>query len=604
MSTSPPLVASSDALVRQNTPTQNWASRTYLIAGEPVGNFFYSFVYFNRPFPLGATIVSAKLVLRQKGAATGGTRTVTVRRAAAAYSESKLTYSNQPGVTGATATLALGNSATDGRPWEIDVTALMQEVADGAAWYGFRVGADLTTTINFYSREASVNQPTLEIEWADSPNKPVVLAPSNGRAVSIARPTLRFDFTDVSGDTSMSGYQLQMNEDADDPSSPDYDSGTIAANIPEHLVTFDIATAENWHWRVRTKDGAGLWSDWSAWTTFTRTAKPTVTITSPAASPNDFVTEGTPPFSWTATGQVAYQLFVTDPADATEVLWASGKVSSTDNSVSLPDLSTPVLSPDGSYKLVVRVWDSVARESTPGDPVYTDASRNFTFNLDDTVDPVSSFTVTADSPRHTATLGWTRATAPDSYTILRDGVAVATNLDAADLLVSGTTYAYVDATASPRGNGHEWSVIAVVDGVSSDDNPTDTAILEPLGVWLSKVDGSDAICLWNSDLSRVDASESSAVHEPLGADNPVLITQARRGRAGQVDGVLYERADLPETMSDWLAAWEALRTPPGQTLVLVSMDSTLKVFIYNTLRVPADEFVESVPISFNFRELI
>ncbi len=601
-------LSASDALVNQENTSKNYAGLTYLALRNDSGSHFRVAMYFNRPFPIGATIISATLRLHQTAAATGGSRTLTVRRLAASYKESTVSWANIPAVTGATATSsAQGDGGAVGREWAIDVTALMQEVSDGAPWYGFRIESNNSTRMNVFSREATSFQPTLDVTFGEDPDVPTVLAPSNGRAVSIARPTLRFDFTDLAGDTSMASYQVQMNLGADDPVSPDYDSGVVAANIPEHLVTFDVDPAEVWHWRVQVEDGAGLWSGWSEWVTFTRTAKPTVTITNPAASPNDFVTESTPPFSWTATGQVAYQLFITDPDDVTEVLWTSGKVTSTDNTVTLPDLATPILSPGGEYKVVVRVWDSVARESTPGDPVYTDASRDFTFELDNTVDPVSSFTVTASDGAPVNTSGWTRATAPDSYTMLRgltldSMVAIAANLQAADLLVSGTTYEYVDLTASPR-TQYFYSVVAVVGGVSSDDNPTDTVTAEPEGVWLSTLDGEHTLCIDGTIDVRWEPSEQVAVHRPLEADNPVLITQGGNLRQGSIAGSITPRH--PDSQAAAVAEWDYLTAQEqrGETLILTLADTSIRVFIYQTLRENADEEFADVPVSFRFCEL-
>ena len=604
-------LCASDAQVRQDNPTKNYAGLTYLSTNNGTGVHRRAYLYFNRAAPLGSTIVSATLRLYEYKAATGGSRTLSARRLAAGFKESTITFNNAPGsISGDVYSAAQGNGGGLGRVWEIDVTTLMQLVSDGGDWYGFRIESDNTTDHFLCSSEHALFPPQLVIEWSDAPVQPRILAPSNGRAVSIARPTLRFDFTDVAGDTSMAAYQLQMNLGAEDAVSPDYDSGVIAANIPEHLVTFDVTAAQVWYWRVKVEDGAGLWSAWSDWVSFTRTAKTAVTITNPAVAPNDFVTEATPPFSWTATGQVAYQLFITDPADLTEVLWTSGKVTSTDNSVSLPALATPILAPGGSYTVLVRIWDSVARESTPGDPVYIDASRNFTFELDNTVDPVTSFTATAAAGRPEVTLGWQRATAPDSFTILRrltgatDWTVLAAALDAADYLVSGTTYAYLVLTVPPR-TEYEYAVIAVVNGVSSDDNPTDTATTEPLGVWLSDVDGTHSLSIANPDAVSFDASENSAVHKPLGATNPILITQSVFGREGKVSGFLTE--GVGSTLPEAVAEWETLTTPErrGETMLLTLSDTSMRVFIYNVVRGALDdEFVDKIPVRFDYCELI
>lgn len=594
-------LAASDASTIVNLPDRNYGGRNPASIGSgSTGRLYY--VYFNRSFPLGATIVSAKLRVYQRGAATGGTRTLYVRRVDSRWEESKITYADSPAITGAETQVTQGDSAVDGRVWELDVTPQMQAVADGAPWYGLRLRSSIATLLFIYARENPDLQPTLEVEWSDAPDAPSVLAPSNGRAVSIARPLLSFDYSDVSDD-AMSAYQLQMHT-SDSWTAPSYDSGTVAAAEPLHQVTFDVSAGATWWWRVRVRDTTNLWSDWSDAVSFTRAGRPTVTITNPAASPAN-VYDPRPVFSWTVTGgtQTAFQVFVTDPIDPTEVLWTSGRTTTAIGSVQLG--ADTVLSPGESYRMVLRVWDTVAREGTPADPAYTEVTRTFTFGLSGSVGAVTDLAATPGDGTPDVALEWRRTQQPDSFTIVRNGKTIASGLDPAQLLVTGTTYQWVDTTASPR-DEHTYTVLAVDGGLASAGNPTDSATTRPTGLWLSSIDGADRIRISGADPISFDASEESEVYKPLGAKNPVLITQAVFGDTGRVNGHITDGKPVP--LDDAKATWERLTNrklyPRGTTMVLTGVDKSMRVFIFNIPKPFKHDLIERLPVSFSYCELL
>ena len=598
---------SSDAYVRQDAVTANTGGLTFLtLTGAGGGEQRHGYVYFPRPFPLGVTVEPTYLDYHQRGGATGGSRTLTVQRIAApGFKESTINYSNKPTVVGATASVTQGNSATDGRLWRFDITALLQEVADGAEWYGIRISSNNTTNMGLYSSESDVFQPGVIASWSDKPQAPTVLSPSNGRAVSIARPTLRFDFTDTSGDMTMLGYRVLMNLGGPDAVTPDYDSGDVTLGIPEHLVPFDVAAAADWWWAVETIDGSGLRSDLSVWVNFTRTAKPAVAI----VNPSGFVTESTPPLIATVTGgtQSAYQWFITDPVDTNTVLWTTGKVSTADLSVTVPELDPPLLSPNGEYGLLRRTWDDVSRESTPGDPTYVDTFTTFTFDLTTDVDPVASLTVTVVDGAPTAVVNWPDASAADSYTIVLDGVAYVANLDPADAIVSAGLYSWPLGLVAPL-VGHVVSVLRNVGGETSDDNPEESFSTNPKGLWLSTLDGLHSVSLAGDPGIRWQASEISVLRKPVGAKNPVLITQAVYGREGATtDDVMltaYANTTLAEAVAEWDAITDRDVYPRGTDLALTVGDTTMRAFIWNTVRGVLDtEFQAKIPASFSVQEL-
>src|SRR5690606_10791352 len=129
--------------------------------------------------------------------------------------------------------------------------------------------------------------PELEIEWSDAPQAPTDLSPSGGRCVSIAKPTLRFDFTDNRGSTKIQACQVQIDDIDDDWSSVIFDSGTVPVEEPELDLArtdmpggvFDgLSGGQEVRWRVRVQDGSGQWSQWSEGRRFKRDVKGTLTI--------------------------------------------------------------------------------------------------------------------------------------------------------------------------------------------------------------------------------------------------------------------------------------------------------------------------------------
>lgn len=595
--------ATASVYVSSASPSKNFSSYATFRAGtSPV---ISSYIYFNRPFPIGATIVSASLELTQSQPTTDGTRAVLAKRAVASWKLSTITYNNRPGVTGTETSTSLGNGPR-GRVWSIDVAAQMQEVSNGAPWYGIRIYTDLAAAIHFFDHGFSEFGPRLVVEYTMAPQQPSDLTPSGGRSVSVARPTLVFGYSAADA-SPLTSIQVQMNEDVADFTTPDHDSGEVASTLAQYVVPFDILAAEVWFWRVRVKNASGEWSEWSAAAEFTRTVKDAVTITAPADAPANVVTDATPPFGWTFGGtQALYRAMVTDLTTGA-ILWDSKTIASTDQSVTYPD-TAPLLQPGGDYRLTVQVTDALGRVATPGDPVYAEASRDFTFELSTIAVPTTDFTMTAipGDPRPVGS--WQRTETPDAWLITRDGVAVA-RIDGPDLLVSGTTYGWTDLGVAA--GTHEWSVAAVANDETEDNAPTDTATVTVFGTWLMTLDGEHAVCMLGADGSdgrpSVAAQEISTVHLPLGATNPVLITQAVFGRRGDDGGNLVLAAHGSRTLADELAAWDAIVDrdlyPRGTPMMLTWSDTPMRVFIFNPVRDAETEFVESIPVGFEFCEL-
>lgn len=570
-----------DANVLQTAPSANYGlTKVLALTAAGGGQERLSYIYFGRPFPLGVTILSA--TLRVYNTATwAGSVTLTAQRVAAAWSATKITYNNKPGVTGATAVVAKTGAAPN-TEWAFDVTALMQTISDGAAWYGFRISTNNTSAKYLYSAQFGGSVvPTLEIVWSTAPQAPDTLAPSNNRAVSIDKPVLRFDFTDHSGSTQMQACQVQINA-TDVWTAPTFDSGTVATTIPQLDLTTTayagLAADTSTFWRVRVQDASGLWSAWSAGAQFQRKIKGTLTLNNPAVSPNNFVYDSTPPIDWTLTArtQKNYQVIISLASNTAKWLWDSGKVTAGTTMVTLP---TGVLKQDDAiYNVRIRIWDTIDRETTPGDPAYIEISRDFLFNDDATVVPVTGLTGTPNSSYPWMQLDWSRATQPDKWEIVRDTKPIL-NDTAANYFVSGTSYRFTDKLADPRQN-HTWTVYAVTNGKRSASPMSIVGQVKTVSTFICETDGTDGVLLLNPNNSP-ELREISAVHEVIGDAPPVLITQAIRGYEGNVSGIIADNTLPGRTARQQRDSIKKWRDQQGIPLVLYMIDEAFEVCAFN-----------------------
>lgn len=601
----PVLKNASDSYVSEKYPSKNYSSvsKLYLADGSS-SDTRYGYIYFGVPSGMfGAQIQSAKVRI-YSGSGFSGSVTMSLQRVAAKYTNSQINYTNKPGVTGSAVSVTK-SSAASGTMWEFDVTAVMQAVANGSPFYGFRLSATNSTAKWVYSANADDKyRPVLVIQWTDAPHAPSTLIPDNGEAISVAKPTLQWDFTDPNGDTSMQAFNLRLfsslaNAQANSSAIGDY---TIASDNPQ--VDLDdtayaglAADATLW-WRVRVQDGAGLWSNWSDYAYFVRTSKGTLTITNPSSG-TPIVYDSTPPLSWTFTGrtQRAYEVLISTPEEPATYLWRSGRVTSTDTAVTPPK---GVISELGkTYRLEIRIFDTVLRRYTPDDPNYQVATRDFTYQQSGTVASVTSYSGSVDAFRPRWVQQWQRATAPDYFVIYRDGKVIDT-VEPSEVFVSGITYRYTDKDASAR-KDHTWSVAAKVNGVTSSGNPTSTGQVKLVTTVLSDLDGTDELFLFNPDVQAAKA-ESSEVHYLLGNAPPVLITQNLRGYEGTITGVLADSLVSGLTIAAQLASLEKFRQNPGRVLRLQWVEKNLRVVIYGLTEttIPYPDGTLDHLVSFNF----
>lgn len=573
-----------DTMAIQVRPSTNYAGATtmHVQSGLRLG-----YIHFARAAPLGAVITSAKLRLYY-GSTWTGTATIRLQRIAQAWAVSRLNWNNGPALTGA----AVDVSAPAGPPGtllEFDVTAHMQAVSDGGAYHGFRISSLSATNRAIVSAQGtSAYRPTLEVEWTEAPGAPTTLAPSGNRAVSTNKPTLRFDYSDRLGDTSLAAVQVQISATADWATA--WDSGEVAASTPELDLTTTtypgLADLASTYWRVRVKDGAGLWSEWSDDEQFRRDDLGTVAITNPPAA---VVSEPTPPFIWTFTGGVqrAWEVLVLDAADPSRVVADSGERTGTEVAWTPP---ANKLTGTGPYRLVVHVWDTVDRETTPGAPTYAEATRDFTITPDATVTGVTGLAVTQpanDRPR--MVLSWTRATAPDRYVVRRDGVVVAEVLPE-DALVSGTSYEYSDDLAQPW-HEHTWQVQAIVNNAASPSSVV-TGTPRQRGIWLLDEGRGLEVWLAGQEGGSWAIGEEASVFAPVGGRNVVRRVQARRGYEGTLAGPLVDAQG--RTAAQHETDLMAMRAEPDRPVTVALGDLSILAILGDVTTYPLPQHVPPV----------
>lgn len=584
-----------DTYVAQSTPSRNYSGSTQLVCKAGAAQF-HSFIYFVRPFPLGATILNATLKLYQISAETA-THTVTAKVLTAPWNLSQTNWNNKPPSTTTGQVAVTKAFATPiGTEWAFNVTAVMQSVSDGLIWRGWTIINNLDDFLYLGSTQHPTYKPVLEVTWSDAPDAPTTLSPSGNRAVAVAKPVLRFDYTDVSGSTQLANVQVQINA-TNVWTSPTFDSGTVAATTPQldlnTTAYAGLSVAASAWWRVRVQDAAGLWSDWSAGAQFQRQNKGTLTITNPPVS--GLITEPTPPITWTFTGttQAAWQVFVTSATDTSQVLHNTGKVAGTALAYTLP---AGVLKDDTSYALFVRVWDTVQREATPGDTAWVEATRNFTYSYDALTAPVTSLVGTDLAPVPGVTLTWVRSTAPDSFAIRRNGKIIASNLLPGTVSTGGTAYAYTDRGADPY-KSTVWSVHAIVNGKTSDTNPTVTKTLQPSGIWLQDPARGIAVRLLGREGGTWAMGEEAETYTPVGGTKGVRVTQSLRGYEGSISGTLEAGT---QTIAQQVADLMLLKQNAGQVYLLTTSDFTIPVVIGNVAAAPIPVPGQRKQVSFDF----
>lgn len=574
------LTTAIDTWANQDAPGINHGTGRRLYLNGQASHKRYGYMFFGKPYPIGSLIVSAHLTLRL-AAAWSGTNIITVSRITQPWKESKLTWTNAPAITATHAATATVTGGAKNQVVTIDVTAMLQDVAAGGAWYGFRVEINTTGNQYLWASDAPNDYgPQMDVTWTRLPDAVTDLHPADGGVVGTTTPTFTWTFRDIDGTSDQASSQVQV-DDATDFATPVWDSGMIANANWQQLCGATLTDGSTYYWRVRVTDSNGNVSAWSDTMSLKVTSKGTLTLTSPGST----VEETTPPIAWTFTGrtQLAYRVILTDnlairtggrshiAVIQPTVVWDTGRVTSTDTSVHVPR-GLIAATDAGAYTVEVRVWDTTAgRQSTPGVPNYQTVSKTFTFGPSGVPAKVLTLTAAGDDPG--VQLTWTRAAMPDYFAVKVDGDipgGVDANgntwdrLDPTDYFVSGTTYRLTWLNAEPN-VAHTYEVVAVVNSAGvmtmSSANPTASYTTAPRGAWLVDMDTGDRVqIMMKNEPSDWGIGEEATIYYPLGRRDPVRIVTSIRGYEGSLDGRLLANSDGANTTADtWRARLEAMK---------------------------------------------
>lgn len=540
------------------------------------------------PPVVGADVLYASAVIRYRTRTAWPASTLTGSRVTESKSFATITHNAKPAVTGSGASSVSLGTLGVGALIELDVTALVQGWAAGTfPNYGLRLSLGVSGLRFLHSAqtETAAYKPVLVYEVYRKPGVPTLTAPKNGQLVTVVRPSLTW--TPPTDPLKLQvAYQVQMNEDDDVWTSPDYDSAEVASSAGQHDVTFDVADGETWFWRLRVKNGGGQWSDWSTGQEFAKAAKPTFSITQPTGG---VWTDSTPPVEWTALSagnQIQYRVehlvngvVKVDskvlPGDDTSWTYPkaipgfdAGEVT-TRVSV-LSDLDFAATPGDSPWIVEEEVWEYTPGATDPFDSIST--AQHDVWPV-----PVVTAVRAAGTPDR---IDWQRSVDGGPF----ESVAI---MAGADAHTSGDEYEFIDVTAPPR---HDlvYRAVAGSNGIDSTDDPAAIAVsIVNTMLWLlDENDDQFWVALADQDSldSFVKSQDSEAVYAK-GAKYAQVIYDGFHGFAGPVSGGVYGTDTSPllgrtaQEMRD--AIIDSFEAAPTRVLRFIAGDYNLPVLVVN-----------------------
>jgi hypothetical protein len=557
----------SDAWVSSASPslTTGKNPRFRLQDGSPTKR---AFMFGHLGIPQGAVVQSSRLRIRGRGT-DGTSATLTLQRVNGPWAETGINYNNQPDVFGPTVDVS-GTQSTDGQPWDFPIASLVQTMVDNNRPFNVRIVSDSATEIQFYSRDSDVFAPELEVEYAMPPAAPTELSPAGGAKVTLAKPKLRLNYSDVTGDDEMLALQVQVNAtntyvDEDTGfDSPDFDTATAypdgyptpdpELDLADSTLSFaDIVVDTSKWWACRVQSAAGVWSNWSRPVNFGRVARGTLAILSPSGG---VVNDATQEIIWSLTGatQIAWLVEVFNDATGERLhRMHSGRGNATDTSYTLP--KGVITSESITYRIRVRVWESLTRVTTPGDPVFTEAVETFVFAEDPTPDPFTNASARQLSPGNPVVVVHVeRGAAPDLVSVWRDGELVATDIDPADLAVSPGVYEFHDYTAPPRLT-HTYKVRPKVDGKLGPAVTATIATTVP-DVWLADPHNALLVPLKSAQV-QFAAPQPGSSHMVKNGKYVQRVYQTQQGMQGTVRGLIID--SFGSSAAQWVENFDSMR---------------------------------------------
>ena len=560
-----------DTYVSENLPLQNFGQAVQLKLDGTSSNRKRAYIWFALPFKPGSTVISALLRLEPR-TGFGSSITVTAKRITGprTWREDLETWDravNGVGVAALTTTTTHQATVASGvsSPFELDLTTMLNDVAGGSTWFGVEISVTNANVHSVHSSESEVwtARPRLTIEWAQTPRPPTDLKPSGDNVVSATKPRLTWSFTDRTGTENQDAYQVQI-----DPTNtfgaPAHDSGVIVS--PDEF--YDLAdtafaalsSGDRRYWRVRGRNAAGIWSDYSDVQSFVYRPLGTVTITNPPAGA--FVEENTPPLTWTFSGtQKQYEVILYRGTTNVgygfdygsiyggltyDMIWQFARRAGTDQSVTPPP--GLITETDAAlYMIEVRVWDQYSRQGVAGAQAYARAVRVFDFRETAGVTAPTGLVMTAPGLGGYVQGDWSRTTMPDRWSILLNGKEIA-QIEGDEAFVSGTSYRYKWPKPQPSKSA-TYGVRAIVktSGVLKHSNKVTAAFTYLVkGIWINQAGTEHRVRLDDVQPIEVRPSRDGAILRPVGSRRLQQIVDRRGGYEGTISGVVVGLTDKDE----------------------------------------------------------
>lgn len=575
-----------DSYVEEALPTKNNADRVILGLSNIGGVNRRAYLYIAPPFAIGDTIsAGAKLILRTYDDWTG--QTITVKRVTAPWAERTINWNNKPAIDAAHLAVSAAINGI-GTQVEIDISSLLQDVADGADYFGLEltVSGAVARFLASSSFPLEESRPYISLEWSLPIEAPDNLSPDGGFAVSTNKPYLDWDFSTDDEERAQAELNVQVD---DDPAfaAPDFDSGWVAATV----TGYDLATSAYGgapagvarYFRVRVKDDYGRVSEWSDPAEFVYVVPPGITLDNPPPGADPVVDDPTPDIEHTVDSgsQEAVELvlvkigegepddsddvdaddpdeFPEDPPTAEELddgegldgsealedveppeeLWTLPRTPTAETAAAVPE---DLLDRAGIYQIQHRVFDAEDREALVNAPAAVETVRQFRyFPANVGIVPVDDLQIVAFGPMIELTWTYPVGEVVNFWCLRVDGKERKHRITLEETRVGATqTFKHRIWGAEPY-TRHKYVIeaVKVVAGKHrhSVGNKRRYMTTRPTGIYLCDPHADSMVRIRGIDAPDVDYYEVGTTFDVVGGDHPKRVVDALGGYRGSVGG--------------------------------------------------------------------
>lgn len=315
------LTAAEDCMVESGAEANNnkngWPYDS-LLYDASTGIVQRAYIRFPTPsLPAGAVVSSAYVEFWDANNSPGD-RLIELRSAAGSWSETTITWNNQPGSTGATIAVRLSHVPGAYNVYSGFADTVSAWIAGTLVNYGLRMALNSegspTWNMLYYTREGA-NPPHLVVTYNVPPNAPLPIAPVSGSSLDLAAtPTFSFTFSDADVSDALSTWAFKRKVGAG--AAEWWNASTLAWQAGEVFnaqgpltalgggsfsYTFPVGKWTNgttYDWAINTKDDSSTAGTYMAWSSVVGNTPPVVAVTAPSAT---ITNTSRPTVTWTVT---------------------------------------------------------------------------------------------------------------------------------------------------------------------------------------------------------------------------------------------------------------------------------------------------------------